>query len=251
MVEHGAYTLLLDRYYASEVPIPADQAHRLARARSKEERAAVDAVLTEFFELTEKGWRHGRVEKEILSAQSRIDAAKKNGTKGGRPRKTTTSETQEKPSGFSLGSENETQPKAPQAPSSIPQAPIDQEQGQKSVAAQAPPLTLTEPPAAAPTKQKRATRIPDNWQPTAEDLRIAAEERPDVDALRELVKFRDHFLSAPGQKGVKANWSATFRNWIRNAFMHPHARGSPASITDRVRKSAEDFGNYDFRNGNA
>ena len=26
MVEHGAYTLLLDRYYATESPIPADQA---------------------------------------------------------------------------------------------------------------------------------------------------------------------------------------------------------------------------------
>ena len=35
MLEHGAYTLLLDRYYSTEQPIPADQAHRICRARTR------------------------------------------------------------------------------------------------------------------------------------------------------------------------------------------------------------------------
>ena len=42
MLEHGAYTLLLDRYYSTEEGIPADQVHRIARARTKEEKDAVD-----------------------------------------------------------------------------------------------------------------------------------------------------------------------------------------------------------------
>lgn len=27
--------------------------------------------------------------------------------------------------------------------------------------------------------------------------------------------YRDHWLSAPGEKGVKVDWSATWRNWCR------------------------------------
>lgn len=87
MVEHGAYTLLLDRYYATERGIPADQVHRLARARSEDERAAVDAVLADFFKLVDGLWVHGRVESEIQKANNRINAARENGKKGGNPYK--------------------------------------------------------------------------------------------------------------------------------------------------------------------
>src|SRR5688572_27127313 len=65
LLEHGVYTLLLDRYYASEQGIPEGQVYRVARARSEEERAAVDAVLNEFFQLTEGLWVQGRAEEEI------------------------------------------------------------------------------------------------------------------------------------------------------------------------------------------
>lgn len=130
MLEHGAYTLLLDRYYATEQGIPADQAHRVARARSRDEKAAVDAVLGEYFRLDGGVWTHGRVQEEITKAQDRINAARNNGRKGGRPKKHTdetqskpsgfsdiaNQETEQKPSGFSLGSISETQMKAHQAP---------------------------------------------------------------------------------------------------------------------------------------
>lgn len=126
MLEHGAYRTLLDRYYSTEEGIPAAQAYRLARARSEEERQAVDAVLEEFFELIDGVWINGRAEEEIAKAAVRINAAKENGKKGGRPKKAapiTDAETQQKPSGFSLGSENETQQKAHQAPSTIHHTP--------------------------------------------------------------------------------------------------------------------------------
>lgn len=115
MLEHGAYGLLLDRYYSTEQGIPADQAHRVTRARSKEEKAAVDAVLSEFFKLHDGLWVHNRADREIEKAQAKINAAQTNGKKGGRPRKNPGG-TQEKPTGFSLGSENGTQTKAHQTP---------------------------------------------------------------------------------------------------------------------------------------
>lgn len=126
MIEHGAYSLLLDRYYGTEQGIPADQAHRIARARTKEEKAAVDVVLAEFFLLVDGVWTNRRAEEEIIKTQAKINAAKENGKKGGRPKKQKSgseNETQQKPSGLFMGSENETQQKAHQSPDTRHQIP--------------------------------------------------------------------------------------------------------------------------------
>lgn len=126
LLEHGVYTLLLDRYYASEQGIPSSQAYRFARARTEDERAAVDAVLAEFFKLDGELWIHERVEAEIAKASLRIEAAKVNGRKGGRPRKEPIgngNETQEKPSGFPVGNPDLTQIKAHHTPNTKPQSP--------------------------------------------------------------------------------------------------------------------------------
>jgi uncharacterized protein YdaU (DUF1376 family) len=109
MLEHGAYTLLLDRYYSTEQGIAADQAHRVCRARTREERAAVDAVLSEFFTLTDGIWTSQRAEREIVKMRAKADAAAENGKLGGRPKRT-----QQEPNGNPLGfqkepSENRTQ----------------------------------------------------------------------------------------------------------------------------------------------
>ena len=108
ILEYYAYRLLLDLYYSTEAGIPETQAFRLARARTPEEREAVEVVLAEFFELIDGVWINRRAEEEIEKARVRIEAAKENGRKGGRPKKNP-KETQEKPTGFSLGSVSETQ----------------------------------------------------------------------------------------------------------------------------------------------
>lgn len=65
MLEHGAYRMLLDRYYGTEVGIPESQAHRICRAKSRDEKAAVDAVLEEFFILEDGVWKNNRADSEI------------------------------------------------------------------------------------------------------------------------------------------------------------------------------------------
>lgn len=65
LLEHGAYNVLLDRYYATEHGIPADDTYRVARANSAQERKAVDRVLAEFFVLEDGLYRKERVEREI------------------------------------------------------------------------------------------------------------------------------------------------------------------------------------------
>jgi uncharacterized protein YdaU (DUF1376 family) len=81
--EDGIYCRLIRRYYDKECPLPADvsEVKRLARARTPEERKAVDAVLREFFRLEDDGWHHGKCD-EIISAfqasEPEREAKKKN-----------------------------------------------------------------------------------------------------------------------------------------------------------------------------
>lgn len=114
LAEMGAYDRLLDHYYATEERLPADKeaCYRIARAMSKDERKAVDSVLGQFF-YEDGGYAQGRAEREITQAQPALVAARTNGARGGRPKKTQP-QTQEKPSGFPEQNPTETQgePKA-------------------------------------------------------------------------------------------------------------------------------------------
>lgn len=63
---------LLRKYYASEKPLPVEveKVQRLIVARSKEEKAAVGAILSEFFELRDDGWHQDRCDNEIARYQA-------------------------------------------------------------------------------------------------------------------------------------------------------------------------------------
>ncbi len=70
LLEHGVYSRLMDVYYVHEAPIPAAKAARLIAARSKEELAALELVLQEFFELQEDGcWHQSRCDEAIAAYQ--------------------------------------------------------------------------------------------------------------------------------------------------------------------------------------
>lgn len=67
MIEHGAYTLLLDHCYLNSEPLPADKQaiYRLCRAFEREERAAIDRVLGKHFTLEPDGYHNSRADAEI------------------------------------------------------------------------------------------------------------------------------------------------------------------------------------------
>lgn len=62
----------------------------------------------------------------------------------------------------------------------------------------------------------RATRLPNDWMPSPEDDLFCQTERQDLISAEVAQRFRDYWISQPGSKGVKQNWSATWRNWVRN-----------------------------------
>lgn len=78
LVEDAVYSRLLRRYYRQEGALPADvkQVARLAGARSQEELEAVQAVLDEFFTLTDTGWHNKRADEEIERYQAKQDKAR-------------------------------------------------------------------------------------------------------------------------------------------------------------------------------
>lgn len=69
--EHGAYTLLLDWYYANERPIPADLVYDIAKATTRSEKQAAEKVLRRFFLWDGKVWSHKRVEAELAKLREK------------------------------------------------------------------------------------------------------------------------------------------------------------------------------------
>jgi uncharacterized protein YdaU (DUF1376 family) len=93
LLEHGVYTILMDVYYSSEKPLPAElrDVQRLVGARSEEEREAVRVVLEEFFDQTADGWHQGRCDLEIEHKQAKGAVNQVLGKLGGRPKEITDS----------------------------------------------------------------------------------------------------------------------------------------------------------------
>jgi uncharacterized protein YdaU (DUF1376 family) len=191
LTEHGAYRRMLDLYYASEKPLPLDPVwvSRLVRAESQQEREAVQFVLDHFFEKCEDGWRNKRADAEIRSAIKRTKAARTNGKRGGRPI------TQRVTTGLAKTNPTETQVKAPNN-----QKPITNNQDQR---------TDRSP------QRSRGSRLPPDWKPSEILEAWAVKERPDLDMPAVVEKFGDYWRGVPGSRGVKLDWEATFRNFIR------------------------------------
>lgn len=73
LVEDAVYSRMLRRYYLTESPLPADwrQVVRIVGARTDEETEAVKAVLSEFFTLTDDGYRQKRADEVIAEYHDR------------------------------------------------------------------------------------------------------------------------------------------------------------------------------------
>jgi hypothetical protein len=77
--------------------------------------------------------------------------------------------------------------------------------------------------------QKRTTakgsRMAEGWKPSPALLAWAVINSPSVEPLRETDRFVDYWIAAPGAKGVKSDWDATWRNWMRSSHERNVQRG--------------------------
>lgn len=101
--------------------------------------------------------------------------------------------------------------------------------------------------------RKRGTRLPDDWQPTADLVSWFRHRCPLVDGRTETEKFRNYWHAATGQKATKLDWPKTWRNWMlteqqraerRPAHLRPvpawqSTSGDPDAAFTRIRSEAD------------
>lgn len=202
-MEDLAYRRLLDQYYLREGPLPPDIQSTAKLIRMRSMVADVESVLTEFFTLTDDGWRHARCDSEIermqdkqakarMSAQASVNARR---AKSLNVRSTDVD---------NLGNGRSTD---------VNEIPTDVELPTPTPTP-TPIVIVDAPPKAVATQQGSRLQadwvLPDEWRQWAES------ERPDLDAVKVSERFKDFWIAKPGKDGRKLDWLATWRNWVRN-----------------------------------
>ena len=181
-IEHGIYRQLIDWYYLDEQPIPEETQVVIRRLRlGSDEVNFLRNVLDDFFVLGKTGYTHKRIEVEIKDYQEQVEKNKNNGKLGGRPKKT-----QVVMSG--LPDESQNNP--------------NQE-----------PLTNNHKPIEKKTLGKRLANdfsFPVEWE------QFCQQTRPELSPIKTFDQFKDYWIAQAGQKGVKLDWFATWRNWVRS-----------------------------------
>ncbi len=215
LLEHGIYGRLLDVYYTREGPLPAGQVERLIGVRSKEERAALSAVLAEFFKADGETLAHSRCDREIARYQDKQAKAKRSAEARWNER---TAHTERNANAMRTHSEGN----ALQTPVTSNQTPvtIKREEDSGSAQAQTPPPPYRGEANEADIHPKAKVilatdwELPEPWGVDAENLGWPAKS-----ILHEAEKFRQFYTVGKGggtRRGLKG-WRQSWSNWLSNA----------------------------------
>jgi uncharacterized protein YdaU (DUF1376 family) len=181
-IEHGIYRQLIDWYYLDEQPIPEETQVVIRRLRlGSNDVNFLKNVLSDFFVLGKTGYKHKRIEVEIKDYQEQAEKNKNNGKLGGRPKKTQS---------VISGLPDESQNNPNQEPLTTNHKPIEKKILGKRLASD--------------------FSFPIEWE------QFCKETRPELHPTRTFDQFKDYWIAQAGQKGVKLDWFATWRNWVRN-----------------------------------
>lgn len=190
--EHGAYLLLIMHYWSTgAIPDDDRQLARIACLTPAEWRR-VRPVVQPFFH---DSWRHKRIDAELAHASDVI--GKRRAAVAAREIKRATGD--QSRDGSNDASRDDIRARAsPSQPPSKTEAKASEER------------------ASAP--RAKATRVLVDWKPSDEDEKYAVAHglTPRQISL-EAEKFRNYWTAKSGKDATKADWPATWRNWILNA----------------------------------
>jgi uncharacterized protein YdaU (DUF1376 family) len=181
MLQHGAYTLLIDSCYDRELFPTLDQALEWTWASTEAEVEAVKFVLSRFFTLDKDGqYVQDRILEELLHYHKNADTNKR------------------------IADEREAKRK-------------EKRTNRERIVDEAPPnhkpITINQEPK---VKTQRGSRLPTDWTLPDDWKAWAEQERPDLNTKTVADSFKDFWIAKPGAGGVKLDWQATWRNWIRS-----------------------------------
>ena len=206
--EDATYRRLLDLYYESESPISSNFDLVARKIRSK--KTLVSQLLSEYFIETPQGYAHTRVEAELKAYHDMVNGGKKGAAKR-----------------WHKGDDGQGIP-TPSAGDGLGIA-----TGMLTMNHE--PITINHKE--TKTRSTKGSRLslemlPDDWRAwtTQHDISLNAGEIFET--------FRDYWIAQPGSKGVKLDWFATWRNWVKRQkeFVKPKSNGAGTpTITPAVK----------------
>ena len=180
MLQHGSYTLLIDACYDREHFPTLEEAYEWTWASTTEEKEAVAFVLHKFFTVEDGVYVQKRIQEEVNEYHLKAETNKR------------------------IAQERET---------SRRQNSTNRERVVNETPPNHKPLTKNHKPSI-----DRGSRLQADWKPNAEEIQYCKQTRPDLDPSRVAEDFLDYWTAIPGAKGVKLDWSATWRGWVRKQF---------------------------------
>jgi len=184
--EDLAYRRLLDWYYDNESFISLSETDHIAR-RIRVDVKVMERVLLDMFTLDEHGkYRNARADSEISAYHEKLQQASNAGKASAKRR-------------FNARS------------TPVQLAISDGTTGVQPTKNQE-PLTINQEPL---LKKQRGSRLPQDFLFPKEWADFCHEQRPDLNIQKTFDSFKDYWVSKPGAGGVKLDWLATWRNWVR------------------------------------
>ncbi len=191
-IERSIYRDLLDLYYDTEQPLPNDLPKLMRRILCDDQDACI-AVIEEFFTLDDDDtWHNKRCDAEIAAYRRMGEGGKRGAAK-----------------------------RWASPPHSHPIATPPEGQWQPE----------PEPEPEPKKREPRATRLANPFVLEKDWAIWAKNERPDLDPLKTAEKFADHWHAKPGKDGLKLDWFATWRNWVKAERSAPSRPADVARTT--------------------
>jgi uncharacterized protein YdaU (DUF1376 family) len=201
----ATYLRMLWAYYTSESPISGNFEDVAFAMRTDEK--TVRLLLRHFFTETPDGWHHTRCDKEIADYHSKAEKARNSANARWKNADAVRTHSERNPDATVFD--------ANQEPITKNQEPVIKKQE---------------------TGKQRGSRLPADCLLPTDWFHFCKQERPDLVPKQVFDEFRDYWIAQPGQKGVKTDWDATWRNWVRRQNQartagrneHKHAAASRA-----------------------
>lgn len=100
------------------------------------------------------------------------------------------------------------------------------------------PAELASTPTPEPAKTHQGSRLPADWSPDEASIADAFRIQPTWSREKVLdvaESFKDYWVALSGSRGLKADWRATWRNWVRRE--RSPASGSPHTSAAERREA--------------
>lgn len=186
--EIGIYLKLIWLYYDTEKPLPNNLFELGMKTGTRDNTEMLSGLLEMFFSFhsTENLWHHNRCDKEIEHYKQQLSIASKAGKASALKRAMNKNLTV-----------------------------VEQALNERTTEVQ--PTNNQQPTTNNQIKEnKRGSRLPQDFFFPKDWCDFIAEQRPELNAQKTFDQFKDYWIAQAGQKGVKLDWFATWRNWVRS-----------------------------------